>query len=953
MQSGLVCEKFHDNKFIDHIEMEYFMDMMSDAVLLLQNNKVVKYNQIARHTFMIHGADTLHDKSIFDLFAHDTETQKERYFLCLQEAEAIGKSSTHWEFKRSDEALLLADVRIMHQMTAAGEMFLLFITDITDYRELIEEKQISDLKFEQLFNNSADSIFLMNLDGDSGLGTFIEVNDTMVKNLNIPKYKLLTMGLEDINSYFNFYKNDMTISIDRITSTLLENRQIVFECSYPKEGIVSKTLEINAQFIYMADQQAVLGVARDITERKAYQEKMLLQNEFFGQLFEKSPSAIAMIDNDDCVMRVNEAFCNLFEYDYEEVEGQAINDLIVSQTYKREGELFSLKTLSGGHLEAETYRMAKSGRLIPLAITAYPVMSKDKKIALYAIYTDITRRKKYEDRLQIFVEVFENNTEAVMIMNPDKTLLWWNKAFNAITGFTDEDIVDKDPDTIGMYTEGFLNDLVDTVKESGKWQGEIWGVKADGDVYPQWFNMFTIIDEDQATKYYVAIFSDITDIKLNEEKINYLSFRDSLTGLYNRTFFKDTLKNRLFSNVNGDNVALLFIDLDDFKYINDNVSHSAGDEILKFVAEQFSGCLRESDLIARYGGDEFIIMLTHFNQVDDAVMIGERIIEKLSQPIFINDMEIYINASVGLSTYPEDGLDCDSLIKNAEIAMYKAKETSKSNLQVYSEDLNERIKEKYYLKNALRNALRNEEIYLVYQPIVDTSTNRIVGCEALARWHNPEMGNIPPSKFIPLAEKGEEILTIGKWILNEACKQNRRWHLEGHHKLFISVNISPKQLEAGNFVDVLRESLDASGLEPEYLELEITESIPMKNPEKAMVLLDQIRSLGVRISMDDFGTGYSSLSQMNDLSLSKLKIDKCFVDDIRKNGVIISTIIAMANSLELTVVAEGVENEEQLEFLRKHHCDMLQGYYYSKPLESRGFRNLLMNELMEFGGINE
>ncbi len=248
------------------------------------------------------------------------------------------------------------------------------------------------------------------------------------------------------------------------------------------------------------------------------------------------------------------------------------------------------------------------------------------------------------------------------------------------------------------------------------------------------------------------------------------------------------------------------------------------------------------------------------------------------------------------------------------------------------------------------NALRNEEIYLMYQPIVDAETDRVVGSEALARWHNPELGNVPPSKFIPLAEKGEEILTIGEWILNEACKQNKRWHREGHSNLFVSVNISAKQLEASNFIEVLSKALKNSELDPKYLELEITESVPMQNPEKSMLLLEQIRSLGVRISMDDFGTGYSSLSQMNDLSLSKLKIDKCFVDDINKNGVIISTIIAMANSLDLTVVAEGVETEDQLQFLRKHQCDMIQGYYYSKPLESRGFRNVLMDELMTYGG---
>jgi diguanylate cyclase (GGDEF)-like protein len=438
--------------------------------------------------------------------------------------------------------------------------------------------------------------------------------------------------------------------------------------------------------------------------------------------------------------------------------------------------------------------------------------------------------------------------------------------------------------------------------------------------------------------------------KLSNERILRMAYYDDLTSLPNRVLFQDRLKQVLtHAERYKDQFAVMFLDLDNFKRINDTLDHRIGDLLLKDVAKRLSGYVRKADTvayqkkhafastIARLGGDEFTVMLTDIRSIQDAGKVSQRMLDILSQPFRLDNHEVFITASIGIAIYPFDGVDTDTLLKNADIAMYHAKEQGKNNYQFYKQSMNTSAFERLNLENSLRKALVREEFILHYQPRMDLKTGAIVGTEALIRWNNPEKGLIPPSEFIPIAEETGIIMSIGEWVLKNACHQNKVWQDTRSLKtpVSVSINLSGYQFNQDTFINLVEKVLDVSCLEPEYLELEITESVIMKNAEKTIILLDKLKRMGLSISMDDFGTGYSSFSYLKRFPIDIIKIDRSFVKDITKNpddAAIVRAILAMARNLKLKVVAEGVETEEQLEFLREHRCDEIQGFLLSAPL---------------------
>lgn len=545
----------------------------------------------------------------------------------------------------------------------------------------------------------------------------------------------------------------------------------------------------------------------------------------------------------------------------------------------------------------------------------------------------------------------EKNSEAMARLDNKLRVIKVNKSFEKLFQYKNEEIKGQNFKHI-MHTN--CSDCKKCIFENitnndGFLRAEIISNRKNSELLNIDLYAYPVITKDKRTSICV-ICRDITENKSREKQINNLAFKDSLTGLYNRTFFVDKLKSELIkAQRKQEKLALLFIDLVDFKKINDNLGHVIGDKFLREVAKRFKQSSRENDIVARIGGDEFIILLPQINHIEDAVKIAEKVTASFEKSFIVDEHELYIYCSVGLSVYPDDGLDMDTLMMNADIAMYEAKESKENKVEIFTPDLSKKVSEEFILENELRHALNRNEFLIYYQPIVDINTEQIIGAEALLRWKSPKLGLVTLDKFIPLAEKNNLILSIGEWVLRNACKQNKKWIDMGLEPITIAVNISVKQLEEKCFIKLVENILKETGLDAKHLEFEVTESISAKNIDDIIIVLRKLNDLGIKLSIDDFGTGYSSLGQLKKLSINKLKIDRSFVSDINEdmdNTAIVSTIITMANILNLQVVAEGIETSKQLNFLKENDCDMGQGYLFSRPININLFEKLLKSNIV-------
>ena len=559
------------------------------------------------------------------------------------------------------------------------------------------------------------------------------------------------------------------------------------------------------------------------------------------------------------------------------------------------------------------------------------------------VVRDISLRKQMEGQLRLSAKVFESSNEAILISDGKNRIISVNHRFEQITGYHATEVLGSEAAILGADSENpsFYRNLHAILLEQGSWQGEASDRRKGGEIYPVWLSISLVRDKRGNPEYHIASFSDITERKQQEAQIEHLAFHDLLTGLPNRRLLIDRIQVAIAQAAREANgLALLFVDLDRFKTINDSLGHQAGDQLLRLVGERLKSWVRSGDTVSRVGGDEFIVLCPDCDSPEAASSLGDKLLGAIAQPYQIGDTELVITASIGIALYPDNGVDANSLIGNADAAMYLAKENDRNNCQFYSPDLNEKNLERLQLELRLRHALEANEFVLYFQPQIDAQSGELIGAETLIRWLDPIHGLIPPGRFIPLAEETGLIQPIGDWVLREVCRLLCRWQAQGLRRIPIAVNLSARQFKQNNFIESITGVLAETGVEPRLIELELTESMLMKDIQQTTAKLKELKSMGFSISVDDFGTGFSSLNYLRHFPIDVLKIDQSFVRELFDDEAalaIIDSIIALANALRMRTVAEGVETQAQQEMLQQHGCDTLQGYLIARPLPEAEF----------------
>ncbi len=563
------------------------------------------------------------------------------------------------------------------------------------------------------------------------------------------------------------------------------------------------------------------------------------------------------------------------------------------------------------------------------------------------VVRDITQRKQQEAELRLWAKVFEGSNEAILITDAKLRIVLVNNSYEKIMGFTEAEVLGVDTAKIGaqLHSHGFFRNLVSVLKERGYWQGELINRRKNGERFPTWYSISQVLNAEGQPENYIAIFSDISERKKSRERIDFLAHHDSLTELPNRALLNDRLEMAInTAKRRKEKVGILFIDLDRFKNINDSLGHAAGDQILRQTAARLSAAVRNDDTVARLGGDEFVVLLPRVRDERSLAEVAIKLREELLKPYTLEDMPLHLSPSIGIAVYPDDGDTPSTLIKNADAAMYLAKEKGRNNYQFYTPILNARTLDRLKLEYDLRSALDQQQFELHYQPQIDVRTQRVYGAEALVRWRHPERGLVPPNHFIPIAEEIGLIIPLGAWVIAEAARQVKRWHAAGFGDLVVSVNISALQFHQAGFLNEVQGILEQAGTAPSSLELELTESMLMSDMEVSIQVLQAFRDFGYRIAIDDFGTGFSCLNYLRRLPVNILKIDQSFVRDMQTDSAslaIVASIIRLAESLGMETIAEGVETLDESELLSHQGCSLMQGYHFSKPLPVAQFESWL------------
>ena len=786
-------------------------------------------------------------------------------------------------------------------------------------------------RVESLVNNSPNMMSLKGLDG-----SFLLANRAYSRMVGATEYAMQGRSLED---YFSPEDASRIRMQDEVVLNCLEPRQ--FEESFTVGG--SSFIMLVTKFPLFDSQGRPAGVGSvdtDITRnREELQAKKEAEDKYWA-LVEQTLVGIYIMQ-DERLVYVNPKLADIAGYAPEEMQDMPLEKLLPPHEASRIRQQINRRLRDNIQIMHYTTRaISRSGHLVDLEVHSR-LVEYDGKPALIGVVVDISDRIAADTNLKLAAKVFENSAEGILILDADTRIIAVNHAFTRITGYEEFEVLGKASRIFTEGNDGARQQMQQALQQVGQWQGEMLDRRKNGDWYPAELSISLVRDGGSSHGNYVAVFSDITVRKQAEERLQFLANHDPLTRLPNRSSLIASLEQAIV-DMSGEpkGLAVMFIDLDRFKLINDSFGHQSGDELLREIAIRLANSVGDRGLLARLGGDEFTLLLTDFDDQSELAALAEDILSVLGRGLRLEEHEVFVTGSIGISVFPNDGTDARSLLKNADVAMYRAKDAGKNTYQFFDAEMNTQTFERLLLENGMRLALERGEFELHYQPQLNAASREMAGVEALIRWRHPQLGLVPPLRFIPLAEETGLIKPIGDWVLQEACRQLAAWDAAGLHVPRVAVNLSARQFEQSTLVQNVAQALQAAGLEAGRLELEITESMIMQNPVDTVHLLGELKALGVWLSIDDFGTGYSSLSHLKRFPLDTLKIDRSFVDGLpgdEDSVAIAEAILAMSRKLKFSVVAEGVENAAQADFLELKGCTLLQGYHFGKPVTAQAF----------------
>lgn len=649
---------------------------------------------------------------------------------------------------------------------------------------------------------------------------------------------------------------------------------------------------------------------------------------------EHSPNNLMLLDPDGTILFINHSFAGLTR---EQLIGTSVFAHVNETSRRLAHDAYNKVVKTGQSAQYDTVETDAAGITRHFSRLVYPVTEGDTIVALIEDVQDMTAMQQAQRRMHILSSALEQTADLIMITDVDGTVEYVNPAFETTTGFDSGELLGKKAHMLrsGKHSEDFYKNLWQTILNGEVFSDVFINTRKDGSTYYEEKTITPIHNSQGVISHFVATGRDISERMRTQERLHYMAHHDALTRLPNRTLFLDRLRQAMArARWHNRLIAVMFMDLDRFKEINDTLGHDIGDQLLVAITERISSSVRTGDTVARFGGDEFAVLLDDIASEKDISQLARKVLDTLAPAFVIGGHEFFMTASIGVSIFPTDGEDTDSLLRCADVAMYRAKDLGRNNFQFYSNEMSARAFERISLENSLRHALKRREFFLLYQPQIDLCLQRIIGVEALLRWQHPDLGVITPGEFVPLLEETGLIVQVGEWVLRSTCEQAAAWQEAGYRDLLVSVNVSGRQFNNPEFLSSAQTIIRQTGIDPAQLELELTESMLMRNASKTISALDALTQLGIRIAIDDFGTGYSSLNYLRRFPISTLKIDRSFIRDVERDGddrAISQAIIVMAQSLNLGVVAEGVENAAQVEFLQGLGCTRIQGNYYSAP----------------------
>jgi len=900
----------------------------------LANNRLTWSDEI----FRMFGIDRSRFDSSYEAFLaavhpEDRETVRRAY------AESV---RNHVPYEITHRLLLPGgDVKYVHERCEtvyAGDgtplRSLGTVQDITARVEAERALRESENDYRALIENANVGILV------NHRGRHVFANSRLLAMLGYSADELRQTGIQEL-VHPDEYQKVMERFRDRHAGRPAPN---VYETVFVTRDGQPVPVELTVTLTHWEGEPAGLVFLQDIRERKAAEAALRESEARFRTLSEVSFEGI-FIHDQGRIVDCNPTFSAMLGYTPDEIRRLNVFDLVTREYH----DVIREAMQEGYNTSLEVQAVHKDGSTFPVEVFGKPLVYQGRAMRVASV-RDLSTRRRSEAQMRKLSGAVEQAADAIMITDRAGTIEYVNPAFERTTGYSRAEAIGRTPRLVksGRQGAGFYEGLWRTILAGEVFSDVFINRRKDGALYYEEKTITPLKDREGRVTHFISTGKDVTERMQTQERLQYMAQHDALTELPNRLLLLDRLKQSLArARWHQRLVAILFIDLDRFKTINDTLGHEAGDRLLQLLAERFNRAVREGDTVARFGGDEFVILLDDVATEQDVGMVAQKVLDALAAPFNIENQGLYITASIGVSLFPGDGEDSGALLKNADVAMYRAKELGKNTYQFYSADMSARAFERLSLETSLRHALERNEFLLYYQPQLDVDSGEIVGVEALLRWRHPDFGLVLPGEFIALLEETGLILPAGEWILQTACAQLRAWHAAGRRKLRLAVNLSPRQVQAPGLVAMVERALNGMRADAGRLELEITEGLLVQHAPATMETFEALRALGVRLAVDDFGTGYSSLSYLRRFPIDTLKIDRSFVHDIPHDpddSAITTTIIAMAQGLRLEVVAEGVENAAQRDFLRSRGCRLMQGYLFSRPLPPDEITKLLKTD---------